>query len=93
MSDVPDEIATHVYKFSQAGIVYCVETRSVAGSASNVWQTDRHAWEYVNDVIGETHNAGPCDHSGLRNLGDGEYTCTNDDCSVTCGRDVALERV
>jgi len=93
VSEVPDEIASHVYKFHGAGIVHCVEKRNVAGTASNVWQTDRRAWEYVNDVISETTTAGPCEHGGIRNLGDGEFTCTNDECDVRFGRDVALERV
>jgi len=93
VSDVPDEISSHVYKFSQAGIVHQVRKESYAGSASTIWQTDRSAWEYVNDVVDSTTTAGPCDHPGIRNLGDGEFTCTTDECDATFGREIAIQRV
>jgi len=93
VSEVPDEIASHVYKFSQAGIVHCVRRKSVDGSTSTIWTTDKRAYEYVNNVISDPTTAGPCEHGGIRNLGDGEFTCTNDECDVRFGREIALERV
>lgn len=33
----------------------------------------------------------PCEHRGIRNLGDGEYTCGAEFCDVRFGRDTARE--
>lgn len=91
LDDVPDEMGDHITKFAQAGIVSKVEERYYAGTKSAVWTTNAAAWEYINECI-DAPKAGPCEHSGIRNLGDGEFTCTNDDCSKTFGRDVAKAR-
>lgn len=33
----------------------------------------------------------PCEHRGIRNLGDGTYSCAVDDCNVTFGREQAAD--
>jgi transposase-like protein len=44
------------------------------------------------DGAGDCPNA-DCEATGIKNLGDGEFTCSNEDCPETFGRETALEVV
>lgn len=87
VSDVKDELEAQIRRFAARAIIHAVETDS---NGSNTWTTDEQVWGYVEDIR-DAGNWTPCGHKGVRNLGDGEYTCCNDDCDETFGRGVAEE--
>jgi len=53
-----------------------------------VWVIEDAAHDYAAEVVAETNSPCGCGHSGIRNLGDGEYTCTTDSCDVRVSREV-----
>lgn len=58
----------------------------------HVWSTPPALAEGILDVQRPEGHPHPCladGHRGIRNLGDGRYSCTNDDCDRRFGRDVA----
>jgi hypothetical protein len=58
----------------------------------HVWSTPPAVAEGILDVQRPEGHPHPCladGHRGIRNLGDGRYSCTNDDCDRRFGRDVA----
>ena len=65
----------------------------VPNSQSWLWQLPDGVAEWIRanvDAIGECPREG-CEATGVRNLGDGEFTCTNDDCSTRFDRATARE--
>ena len=65
----------------------------VEGSYSWLWEPADGVREWIEhnvDLRGECP-AADCDSRGVKNLGDGEFTCTNDDCPETFGRETAEE--
>jgi hypothetical protein len=63
-------------------------------NCTHVWRTPVDTWEKITEYA-DGESSHPCTedgHRGLRNLGDGEYTCKNDACDRTFGRETA-ERI
>ena len=89
IGDVGDELASLLRRFAARGIIH-VAVGDPEGA--NHWQTDPKVWQYVSDIKGG-ENWTPCGHKGVRNLGDDEFTCCNDDCDRTFGREIAEEVV
>ena len=58
----------------------------------HLWRTSPAAVRWIDRVIDEDVVTTPCGCStGIKNLGDGEYTCTDEDCSSRFGRETARE--
>jgi len=55
---------------------------------ARVWRVADAAHDYAAEIVAETDSPCGCGHSGIRNLGDGEYTCTTDSCDVRVSREV-----
>lgn len=87
VADLPAELADRVQLFWKRGIVTLVERRRW-DDGGNVWRTNARAFKYVDDLRGSST---PCGHTGIQNLGDGEFTCTREACEETFGRAVAEE--
>jgi len=51
-----------------------------------VWQTDTRAWKLIEEYA-DREEPLLCDHPGIRNLGDGLYTCGRDECDHKYTRD------
>ena len=65
----------------------------VDGSYSWLWELADGVREWIEhnvDLRGECP-ADDCDSRGVKNLGDGEYTCTDEDCSSRFSRETARE--
>lgn len=86
-ADVDDVLAEKVNLFSRRDIIKIVKRDSVRGY---VWRTRPEAYAQVERVRAE-EKLTPCGHAGVRNLGDGEFTCTTDACEETFGREAAEE--
>lgn len=54
------------------------------------WRLKTHVREYIRERVDGLRTA-PCGHTGVSNLGDGEYGCGFEGCDETFGRDVARE--
>ena len=58
----------------------------------HLWRMSPAAARWIDRVISEDVVTTPCGCStGVRNLGDGEFTCTDEDCSSRFGRETARE--
>ena len=58
----------------------------------HLWRTSPAAARWIDRVISEDVVTTPCGCStGINNLGDGEFTCTNDDCDSRFDRETAEE--
>lgn len=56
------------------------------------WTTPRHVHEYIQSQIQIPDiTTAECGHTGIHNLGDDRYTCANEDCEETFGRETARE--
>ncbi|MFB6218355.1 MAG: hypothetical protein ABEH77_04110 [Halobacteriaceae archaeon] len=79
--------------FRDRGVIRRVDTVVVTeGSRHRVarYETDQSAYERIQAIIPE----GPwpdCPHTGLRNLGDGTFTCGHDGCEQRYDRATAAE--
>lgn len=51
-----------------------------------VYRVERWAYETATDQVANRDAPMPCGHSGIRNLGDGEYACAYDGCDKTFRR-------
>jgi len=76
-------------KFVSHGIVEAVGTERHTGHRRTLYQTDPGAERHA-AALSIAHET-PCGHTGVRNLGDGEYTCCADDCDARFDRATALE--
>jgi len=58
------------------------------GNGTCIWELSDAAHERAAEWAATINSPCGCGHSGIRNLGDGEYTCTTDDCDVRVSREV-----
>lgn len=71
------------------GILICVSQRRVRGGPINLYEASAAAQtraEKMLETRPETAVPG-CPHTGLRNLGGDQYSCTEDGCNNSCSRD------
>jgi hypothetical protein len=75
--------------FNRAGVI-----ETVGGDGNrNEWQTKQGVTEWVDDhIAGRTYTPCGCT-TGIRTVEPGTYTCRNDDCEETFGREAAEEVV
>lgn len=79
---------SEIHQFSQKGVME--KSGDVIGNTNaNLWQTTTLAYEVVQDLSRKSET--PCGHSGVRNLGGGEYTCTEESCDNIFDRETAEE--
>lgn len=83
--DQEDVLADQIQLFDARGIIKFVERNE---HSRHVWRTNPGVWDYVQEFREEATWT-PCGHTGVRNLGDGDYTCTCDSCDETFDRDTA----
>lgn len=70
------------------GLLTVVETRRMGGCNYNIWRVPDDVLDRAQEYVDDSDTPVPgCPHRGLRNLGDGEYTCCNDDCDNSCSRE------
>ena len=75
------------YQFRSADIL---EKRGRDDEDRRLWGVPPRVDRWIAENVDTTTT--PCGCStGVRNLGDGEFTCTNDDCPETFDREAALE--
>jgi hypothetical protein len=75
--------------FHRRGLLQRVDKVSPDGSSYVcLWTVSADIREVAAEHV--AHHCSPCGcgHSGIRNLGDGEYTCTTDSCDVRVSREV-----
>lgn len=87
-SEVGKALQKAMRKFSFHDIIY----RQTWGGDSAMWETDAKCYEYVQEDLEAGDQRLPCNHRGLRNLGNGQFTCMKDHCSQTFDRETA-ERI
>lgn len=85
-SDMPPVLDAALQKFRNLGVVEVVASDRMDSYRYNIYRTSPAAYEYV-DRLQEPDS--PCRHTGIRNLGDGQYTCSNDRCDARFGETVA----
>lgn len=86
----------HLPALRKNGIVEIVGSQPSEAELStdpvNIYTTTEPAWDRIRYYI-ETRETGdvfmpcPCGHTGVSNLGDGEYGCGNEDCEGKYSRD------
>jgi len=70
------------------GLLTVVETRRIGGCNYNIWEVPDDVLDRAQEYADDSDTPVPgCPHRGLRNLGDGVYTCCNDDCDNSCSRE------
>lgn len=75
-----------IHTFSRKGIIE--KAGDVSGNTNaNLWKTTPRAYEYAKSI--ERKAAAPCGYSGVKNLGDGEFTCTEKTCDCRFDRETA----
>jgi hypothetical protein len=52
-----------------------------------IWMVEGVVHDYAAEVVDSLNSPCGCGHSGIRNLGDNQYTCTTDDCDVLVSRE------
>lgn len=87
-SDIPPVLDETLQKFRNLGIVEVVGSGRMNCYRYNIYRTTTAAHEYV-EALGDPGT--PCSHTGVRNLGDGQYTCSNGRCDIRFGEEVAQE--
>lgn len=87
--EVDDELTRQLKRFNARGIIEIAER---SRPHRYKWQTKRSVWPVVQQFR-DQGNWTPCGHKGIRNLGDGEFSCCNDNCEETFGRETAEEVV
>jgi len=58
------------------------------GNGTCIWELSDAAHERAAEWAATINSPCGCGHSGIRNLGDDEYTCTTDACDVRVSREV-----
>lgn len=85
--DVADELAHRIRKFVFSGAVRTVGYAN-RDTGAREYETTQEAYATAQRINPPT---APCGHTGVRNLGDGIYSCCYDGCDETFGVDVAEE--
>jgi hypothetical protein len=67
-------------------VVGRVQPTNGAGSSVTVWLCPERYRERAQEIVDSRDSPVGCGHSGVRNLRDGGFTCTDDDCDVEVSR-------
>lgn len=89
-ADIPPALEETLNKFHQKGIIEIVEQAQQDSYRYNIYRTAPAAYEYV-QLLPDPPSS--CGHTGIRNLGAGRFTCTNDQCDVEFGREEAWNAI
>jgi len=73
-------------KLQAADVLTKVEKRRSRGSPYHIWRVDETVRQRAEELVASRDSPCGCGHTGIRNLGDGWYSCTNDDCDVRVRR-------
>ena len=69
-----------------------VEKRKHDGSPYHIWRVPADVQARAEETVANRTSPCGCGHTGIRNLGDSWYSCTNDDCDVRVRRsEVSLD--
>lgn len=90
LHEVGDDLANVVRRFVEHGIIQPVGYADPQ-SSRRIYVTNPKSFRWVEQNIRENTTWTPCGHTGVRNLGDGEFTCVRDHCDETFPRSVAEE--
>lgn len=88
--DLPEETQDIVIRGAINQAILRVKKEYVNGQYRYRYELDPRIEALVRDHL-ESMNTLPCDHSGIRNLGDGEYSCTVDACDAVYERETVEE--
>ena len=79
-----------VKRFARAGVIQKVGKGNPKKNRA-IWMTTPGVYEWVQDTIAGADRT-PCQNAtGIRNLGDGEYTCLDEDCDCRMDRETVEE--
>ena len=82
----------NLQKLRTMGAIRKVEKRKTSGSAYPIWRVDETVRQRAEELVASRDSPCGCGHTGIRNLGGGWYSCTNDDCDVQVRRsEVSLD--
>ena len=77
-------------RLRELGLVVTVERRRTANHHwYRVLRVPPHVRARAEEIVADRRRRSKCGcgHTGIRNLGDGQYTCCNDDCDVRVSRE------
>jgi hypothetical protein len=78
--------------FHRRGVLQRVDKVSVDGSSYVcLWSVSSDIRQVAAEHVAHHDSPCGCGHSGIRNLGDGRYTCTTDDCDARVSREEVRE--
>lgn len=84
-TEIDDAAIPWLQRLEQLHVIKVVD--SVDGV--NIYQTTQDGWDKIQELADQQNGDLLCDHEGLRNLGDGRFTCGKDWCSHLYSRDTA----
>jgi len=75
-----------------AGILLAVgyvrnRTDALNPGQERIWEVEDVVHDYAAEVVDSLNSPCGCGHSGIRNLGDGVFTCSTDGCDVRVSRE------
>lgn len=85
--EAPPEVQSMLDRLREADVILTVERRG--NEHPNIYRTHPAAETHIIRQRRATQT--PCGHTGVRNLGDGAYTCSFEGCEATFDRDRAEE--
>jgi len=93
-ADLPEVVKKQVQSFRFHGVIVPLDYDRSDDYTRRVYKTERTAWDVILTLEEQFDGIpGPCEHRGVRNLGDGEYTCSMDDCDARFDRETARRRL
>jgi len=81
--DVPEAVVSCLQRLRHLGVIRIVDRR---GSDRNLYETTEQGWAVIEEYA-EREDALLCEHGGIKNLGDGLYSCGDPDCDHRYTRD------
>jgi hypothetical protein len=81
--DIPDAMKNCLQRLQHLGVIKTVDRH---GSGLNLYETTEQGWAIIEEYA-ERDDALLCEHGGIKNLGDGLYTCADKDCDHKYSRD------
>lgn len=88
--DVPSILAEALPKLQANHVIEVAEHHGAETRQVHTWRTKPEAYRYAQENI-EPPTRTPCGHTGVRNLGEGVFTCRREDCDYRFDRDAARE--
>jgi hypothetical protein len=80
-TDIPEEIHNTLQRLRHLGVITVVDD-----VGTNDYETTEQGWDVIQDYA-DREDALLCGHGGIKNLGNGVYTCGSDQCDHRYTRD------